>query len=475
MPFARDENTQEAPTIIFDSSKDELRSLQNDYKMLARKFKTQFNLMSNKDDIAPEVLQSATAIVFPAPRRKFENDEIKYLKDFMIDGGNVLLMASEGKEAQSYAHINKLTEEFGIVVNHDAVVRTVYYKEYFHPKEAFIKNSCLSKEFDDISGKMGKGGNEFSLEPQLDTGDALSIAYPYGCTLDVRSPAQPLLSTGSLSFPANRSIMAYSRVGKGRLFVIGAAQVFDDTYFMKADNAMLASALMKCLSDGNLKLGTVDADRPEYGERVEVPDTEALAERVRACLQEGEELPMDFTELFDHNLFKYDVSLIPVAVQMYAKLSVKHEPLSLIPPQFEVPLPPLQPAVFMPTMRELAPPALDLFDLDEHFSSEKLRLAQLTNKCTDDDLEYYVRESGEILGVSDAIRAELDGGEDMEVSGHQVLYYIFQKLVNYKKMDTESAGPTNHLSMESRRDGNVMGSIGEEEEDRGGADVMTFD
>ena len=40
------------------------------------------------------------------------------------------------------------------------------------------------------------------------------------------------------------------------------------------------------------------------------------------------------------------------------------------------------------------------FDLDEHFASERLRLAQLTNKCNDDDLEYYVKESGEILGVT---------------------------------------------------------------------------
>lgn len=41
------------------------------------------------------------------------------------------------------------------------------------------------------------------------------------------------------------------------------------------------------------------------------------------------------------------------------QLNVKHEPLSLIPPQFVCPLPPLQPAVFPPTMREPPPPALD--------------------------------------------------------------------------------------------------------------------
>ena len=63
------------------------------------------------------------------------------------------------------------------------------------------------------------------------------------------------------------------------------------------------------------------------------------------------------------------------------------------------PTPFMQPAVFAPCLREPDPPALDQFDLDEHFASEKLRLAQLTNKCQDDDdLEYYIKESGDILG-----------------------------------------------------------------------------
>ena len=37
--------------------------------------------------------------------------------------------------------------------------------------------------------------------------------------------------------------------------------------------------------------------------------------------------------------------------------------------------------MFPPQFRELPPPCLDLFDLDEQFSSEKVRLAQQTNKC----------------------------------------------------------------------------------------------
>lgn len=121
-------------------------------------------------------------------------------------------------------------------------------------------------------------------------------------------------------------------------------------------------------------------------------------------MQESEELPADFTTLFDHNLYKYDTDLIPDAVGLYKRLNIKHKTLSLIAPQFDVPLPPLQPAVFMPCMRELPPPSLDLFDLDQHFASEKLLLAQLTNKCTDDDLEYFVREAGEVCRVHVCVR-----------------------------------------------------------------------
>lgn len=32
-------------------------------------------------------------------------------------------------------------------------------------------------------------------------------------------------------------------------------------------------------------------------------------------------------------------------------------------------------------------------------------MAQLTNKCTDDDVEYYIRECGDILGVSQQVQS----------------------------------------------------------------------
>lgn len=223
--------------------------------------------------------------------------------------------------------------------------------------------------------------------------------------------------------------------------------MFADDYLMKEENMKLWDILFSWLMNSksgaesagagagaaaiNVNFDPVDAEDPDVSEYYYLPDTHALAERLRSCLQESEELPKDFTQLFDDALFKFDTNLIPEAVKLYEALNVKHEPLSLIPPQFETPLPPLQPAVFPPTLRELPPPALDQFDLDEHFASERLRLAQLTNKCTDDDLDYFVRESGDILGVTGQLGAGKRSPKD-------VLEYIFRQVVNFKKLNQES-------------------------------------
>ena len=87
-------------------------------------------------------------------------------------------------------------------------------------------------------------------------------------------------------------------------------------------------------------------------------------------------------------------------------------------------MPALQAAVFPPSLKELPPPSLDLFDLDESFASEKIKLAQLTNKCVDEDIDYYVKECGDILGVSNNIH----NSEDPKA----ILHYIFQEVVKYR-------------------------------------------
>lgn len=55
--------------------------------------------------------------------------------------------------------------------------------------------------------------------------------------------------------------------------------------------------------------------------------------------------------MFESNLFKYDFDLVPEAVSLYKNMEVKHEQLTLIVPQFEVPLLGLAPGVFPPVLR----------------------------------------------------------------------------------------------------------------------------
>jgi len=201
--------------------------------------------------------------------------------------------------------------------------------------------------------------------------------------------------------------------------------MFDDEFFEKEDNQKIQEAFFRwLLTDKDVQFEKHIKDDNDISEYAHVPDITALADRLRSCLQESDELPKDFRKMYNDKLYKFDTDFIPETIALYDTLKVKHEPISLIPPSFETPMPALQAAVFPPCMKELPPPGLDLFDLDEQFAGEKVRLAQLTNKCTDDKVESYVKECGNILGVSQKV----DNPEDPKA----ILHYIFQELVRYK-------------------------------------------
>lgn len=103
-------------------------------------------------------------------------------------------------------------------------------------------------------------------------------------------------------------------------------------------------------------------------------------------------------------------------------MDVTHEPLTLIPPTFETPMPSLEPAVFPPSLKELEPPNLELFDLDDHFANQKIKLAQLTNKYT--NIDYYIGQCGEVLGLSSQV-------QDMD-NPKAILHHVFMELVKFK-------------------------------------------
>ena len=440
----------DARTIVFNESKQEVCTLKSGFRQLQRRLKTTgggntYRCQPSKYEITLESLRGADIAVFGGPRDRFTNAEFDAIKQYINEeNGSVLLMLGEGGEPHfNKKNVNYLLEEYGITVNPDSVVRTVYYK-YLHPKEVYVSTGVVNAEINRVAAAGQKKEGQGGTPPQL------AFVYPYGATMTVQKPAVPVLSSGYISFPLNRPVAAMysSKTGNGRLCVIGSTHIFEDKWLDKEDNAKLSDVIFRWLArDPEVNLRQIDADDPEISDYHHLPDTEKLADRLRCGLEETEPLPRDFQEMFDDGLFKFDTNLIPDAVKLYETMKVKHEPLRLIPPQFETPLPNLSPAVFPPNLREPALPALDLFDLDEHFAGERVQLAQITNKCpSDDDLAYFIRECGSILGVSNAVaelqrqpdrphREHMDEKQRDDYDAKSVLEHVFAQIVKFKRSE----------------------------------------
>ncbi|XP_061641345.1 intraflagellar transport protein 52 homolog [Phyllopteryx taeniolatus] len=415
-------------TVVFNASKRECFTTNSGYKSMQKHIRTQWKIQSMKEELSSDKLKGVKLWITAGPREKFTASELEVLKHYLDDGGTVLVMLGEGGEKKFDTNINFLLEEFGIMVNNDAVFRTRYYK-YYHPKEALVSDGVLNREISRASGKSMSGTSED--DNVGNNTQALSFVYPYGATLNVIKPAVAVLSTGSICFPLHRPVVAFYQ-GKetGKLVVVGSCHMFSDQFIDKEENSKILGVVLQWLMTDTIQLNQIDAEDPEITDYTMLPHIGCLSEQLTQYFQEGDENPRDFTSLLDVSFFSLSTDTLPQVLSVYKHLNVKDEPLQLIAPQFETPLPQLQPAVFPPILSDLSPPMLDLFDLDEAFSSEKVRLAQLTNKCTDDDLEFYIRKCGEILGVT----PKLD--KDQRDAKH-ILEHVFFQLAEFKKLNQE--------------------------------------
>lgn len=569
----KDGGLEKKKTIVvcIDASKRETHHAGNGFKKLFRRLRSHnYKPMSNKEDLCATLLSAVDVLVIGAPRERFTADELKDVKDFVADGGSLIVLASEGGEQKLGCNINELLEGYGMSAQPDAVLRTVYYK-YLHPKEVYVSHGVLQPELA-THKHLGHGSHGRKHKRQQESakpadGDAaqgggLAFVYPRGSTLSVQRPARAVLSSGAISYPIHRTVCAAwegahpngerSRP-RPRVVSVGAVEMFSDEWIDKEENGTLSDLLFKWLArdpeapslvsagyrgtkDGGKddkaggahhssskhrggakgsaspshRGGNAHASSPSHrhhhhhpshhsdakgggggassyddgadatfelsGEHhhtegdatyARVPDIEALASRLRACLQENDELPRNFTRLFNDALFRFDTDVIPEVVQLYEQLNVKHEALSLIPPSFEYPLPPLQPATFPPALREPPNPPLDQFDLDEHFASKRERLAQLTNKCIPggaakrgeskeasiepDDLEYYVREAGEIVGATAHLAQR---SPENVLSAKHILAFVLSELVTFKKVNPQEDKETERVRRAGAEDSN---------------------
>ena len=389
-----------------------------------------------KKEFKLEKMRSANLFVVGEPKSLFTPDEINILKQYLEQGGNLLIIQGEQGDSKNSTNLNDFLKDYGIQFHGDSVVRTSYYK-YFHPKQCFIdtltvhpgflrtiKNIKKKKKIDLMDEEAGQDDDDDDCP--------LKIIYPFGQSIDVssnKSNISTLFTSGKIAYPMNRPlcVVTTSKSGKGKLCVFGSINFFDNSYIDKEENMKVIDGLVKWLLGMNNADILTPSKSIKLNDYIYIPNIISMSDKVKSCLDEAKEPPSNFNDLFDLNMFKIDNDLVPESIELYDKLHVKHEILGIIPPQFETPLPPLQLAVFDPIIKDFPVPNLELFDLDEQFASEKIKLAQTTNKCSDEDLEYYILECADILGIS----GKIDNKNDPKA----VLAYVMKSLINFKKLN----------------------------------------
>lgn len=310
----------------------------------------------------------------------------------------------------------------------DTVTRPQFYK-YFYPQEAFVQDGVINRSIlEACDKKLSLMGNREQFPPvpfsplKLSAQEHkdqrnLALLYPYGATLTIQRPAACIMSSGSCTYPFNQPLGAIC-AKNGRICVFGSHLMFSEEYVNKEDNRKLLDVLLKWLT-GQLALTVMEADEPDLTNYHFTPSIEKLARMPRGCLEEPDALPEDIDLQFRLDTLKLDGRLIGDVIGLYDELGMKREALKLIQPKFETPLPPLQLAVFPPEIKGSNPPQLELFDFDQEFASEKTRLAQLANRCTDEDLGFFIQECGRTLGIKGS-------------SPKSILEYAVTRLVQWK-------------------------------------------
>jgi hypothetical protein len=89
--------------------------------------------------------------------------------------------------------------------------------------------------------------------------------------------------------------------------------------------------------------------------------------------------------------------------------------------------------------------------LDDAFSSAESKLAQVTNRCAESDLELYICEVGEIMGINKTLAAQSATGEEASTSqrgrpqAKAVMEFVIQRLIEWKKSTGGIEGQVNIL------------------------------
>ena len=95
--------------------------------------------------------------------------------------------------------------------------------------------------------------------------------------------------------------------------------MFHDDYIDKENNFKIFEIILAFLTTDEVSLNAIDTENPDVADYNYIPDSKALSEQLKVCLQEGEELSPDHNEWFDSRMFTFDFACLPKVVQVGEK------------------------------------------------------------------------------------------------------------------------------------------------------------
>lgn len=345
--------------ILISTGKGEKFSPENGLKLLCKHLRQKWSVEVSKNVFADNMLARYRTVIFSGPEKKFSMAEFAALRHFFENGGNIFFWLGEGGESSANTNVNYLLEDYGMLVNPDAVIRAAFLK-YLLPKEAIISDGYLQR----VSTKAAE------------TGNSGSFLFPYGATMKVKEPAIPLLTSGSACYPVHAPLCGLSTDPKGgKIMVLSSVLIFHDNYIEKEENFMLMDRLFSLL--WAVKIPRVLPDESDVPETEAICDMGDSATRMLPVLAEDKFLPTDISLGYDSADEATDLAAAAIGLKTYAALKTQNQPLTLVPPQFEGIYPSLEPAVYLPEMVDLTRPDLEMFDFNLEFMSERDKLRKI--------------------------------------------------------------------------------------------------
>lgn len=333
--------------------------------------------MVNKEAIRYQRIKQATLLIFPSPTLSLDKEELSSVKSYLEEGGNLILLGNEGWGKDIDNGFNELLGVAGISFLGNSVIKTNFFR-YNHPKEALISNGLFyegqAEEMRTGAGRVLSKIDFRDLDDNEDEGNnfgGMSVVFPFGSSLSVNEPAISIFHSGTSCYPIGSPLIALSKIGRGRMAVIGSWKIAEDHYYDKEDNSILLNSIIQALTQEKIwkiistsikKISNKNPPQPI------LPNIESLSERLKPCIDETMDISTSFLNHFQTKLYESNFEHLPESLDLYKKLNVPCQPLKFITPSFETPMLGMTPSVFPPVLADLESPALELYDLDDEFA-----------------------------------------------------------------------------------------------------------